>query len=116
MAEAQGGLCVTDGIGRLDDVAQQVTLREWHDATSQRSGTIVDVPSDVTHAPLFVDLVVGIDREEVDVGVVALHIGDHLEEVIHERQGLDVFLHPLGIAEQLANKAVGVEALGWCTA
>ena len=107
---------MTNGIGRLDDVAQQVTLREWHDATRQRGGTIVDVPSDVTHAPLFVDLVVGIEREEVDVGVVALHIGDYLEEVIYERQGLDVVLHPLGIAEQLTNEAVGAEALGRCTA
>ena len=47
---------------------------------------------------------------------MALHIGDYLEEVIHERQWLDIFLHPFGIAEQLVYEAVGVEALGWCTA
>ena len=116
MAEAQGGLSLVDGVGCLDDVTQQVTLCERHHTARLRGSTVVEIPSDVTHAPLLVDLLVGIEREEVDVGVVTLHVGNHLEEVIHQRQGLDVVPDPLGIVEEQAHEAIGGDAVGWCAA
>ena len=80
------------------------SLRLW-------GSTVVEIPGDVAHAPLVVDLVVGEQREELDVGIVALHVGGNVEELSHERAGLDVVEHILLVVEQQLHQPFGVAVL-----
>ena len=72
-----------NGISSLNDVVQQVALCERHHTARLGSRTIVQIPADVPCAPLFVDFIVGKQRIKVNVGVVALHVGSNLKEVVH---------------------------------
>ena len=111
MAEAHGSLCLGDGVCRLDDVAQQVTLCERHDALGQRGRTVVDIPADVAHTPEGIQLFLGEQRVHVGSPVVALHVGDHLEQVGHQGVGIDSLLRPLGVVEQHPHEAACIDVL-----
>ena len=65
MAVAQRGtrvLLAQVGIGLLDDLAQQLALREGLQGAVERAGTVADVPAGILNHPVVVDLV---GREQV---------------------------------------------------
>ena len=108
MAETERGLCLGDGISCLDDISQQVALAERHDALGLRGGSVGKIPADVVLTPEIVNLLLGEDGEEFDVGIMALHVGGNFEEAAHERAGTQIAEHPLLVVEESLHQTLGM--------
>ena len=116
MAKAQGCLCLGDSISCFNDILQEIQLAEGHFRTRDRRSAIVEIPADIADAPLVVQLLVGEQRQQLDVCIVALHIGCHIKQTAHEITSSHIIIHPLLIIEEGFHQSfrVSIFLLGFC--
>ena len=112
VAKAHGGLRLAQGyagVGRLDDIGQEVILTEGHVVVGHGRAGIAQIPAHVVDAPLVVAFLGGEEVDELKGRVVvALHVDHHLEELAHQGVAMDAVGSPLLVVEQHLHQALGV--------
>ena len=101
-----GSIVLDNGIGSLNDVRQQIALAEGHEASRLWGRTVVEVPSVVAQAPLTVQFVGSEETEQIDIGIVALHVGCHLKQIVHDIVAVDTVLDPLLVIEEYLHQTL----------
>ena len=100
MSESQRSLRLRHCVCRFNEVLQQFFVAHGHDALRCWRRSVVHIPPDVADAPLLIQFVVGEERVELNVRIVALHVAGNVEEVVDEAVDVDAILPPCSIVEK----------------